>query len=270
MDYNVYHPSPLLARYIKCYWTLQMDVVPGPEATQRIFPDGCIELIFQFSDLFEQQKNNVNDLQPRCFVHGQLQQYIDLAPTGNVNTLGVRFRPFGLQPFLSCSTAALTERSVSVADIWDSAGDQLADEVLSAGTSMQRISVIERFLTKRLQNNTGNSDRVAWCTAAIARNNGNISIEQLAHEANMSRRQLERQFASHVGLSPKLYARITRFHQAMQAIEQKAQSSLTALAYDHGFYDQPHFIRDFKTFTGMSPRQYYADKPDMAALFLSQ
>ncbi len=270
MEYNVYHPAPALARYIKCYWTLEMDAVPGPEATQRIFPDGCIELIFQFRDLFEQQKNNLNDLQPRCFVHGQLHQYIDLAPTGNVSTLGVRFRPFGLQPFLPCSTASLTERSVSVADIWNGAGDQLADEVLHARTSTQRISTIEKFLLRRLNNNNINSDRVEWCTAAIARSNGNIAIEQLSQEVNMSRRQLERQFAAHVGLSPKLYSRITRFHQAMQAIEQNTQPSLTALAYDRGFYDQPHFIRDFKTFTGMSPRQYYADRPEMAALFLAQ
>jgi transcriptional regulator GlxA family with amidase domain len=96
------------------------------------------------------------------------------------------------------------------------------------------------------------------CIRLINHSNGSIPIEKLAYEVNTGRRELERKFLEQVGISPKLLARITRFQKVLNKIETEHINSFTAAAYEGGFYDQSHFIRDFKEFTGYSPNIYFA------------
>jgi transcriptional regulator GlxA family with amidase domain len=97
---------------------------------------------------------------------------------------------------------------------------------------------------------------------------GQVSVDELSEQLNINRRQLERRFASAIGLSPKQLAKIVRLQAALKMLEQGHFTSLTALAYENGYFDQAHFIKDFKEFTGLSPKQFFAGNLTMTALFV--
>jgi AraC-like DNA-binding protein len=260
MQYTVYSPSGLLSPYVKYYWTLE-DSSPGNR--ERIFPDGCMELIFHYGDLFKKYSNFIDaNNQPRSFIHGQLKSFIEVKSTGRIGVFSVRFKPDGLSAFLRVSVDELSENVVSVEDLWGPAGRTLEAKMVEAPSSFQRIRIIEEFLISHLQ--TRRDQAIHYCVHAIASAGHSQSIAMLSKEVSLSRRQLERKFISAVGVSPKFLTRIVRFQNVLQCIERDQLTSLTGIAHSGGFFDQSHFIRDFKEFTGLSPRQYFTSKLELA------
>ncbi len=264
MEYHVYIPGEALSRYIKCYWTLESSLDDAYENKQRIFPDGCIELIFHYGDLFKKYSvNGAADFQPRSFLHGQLNRYMEIEPSGNIGVFSVRFVPCGLQPFLEMDINEYTGKAISVEEIWGNEGKLVEERMMHAENTMDRIKIIEHFLSGRITMKK-NYNSVEHCVNAIIRGRGSLSIDMLSQEVNMGRRHLERKFISSVGLSPKLLSRIIRFQSALQLIERNQLSTLTEIAYAGGFYDQSHLIKDFKEFSGLNPKQYFSADLDFA------
>lgn len=229
-----------------------------PGTQQRVFPDGCMELIFHYGDLFSRYHSDGSSVyQPRSFIHGQLTQFIEIGGNGVVGIFSVRFYPGGLKPFISLSSDELNNASINIMEIWGNDGRELEERMLHAKNNDERLQIIERFLLLKLRSTTANK-LVDQCVSAIDLCKGNININDLSLQLNISRRQLERQFIAATGLNPKQYARIARLQSVLTLSAQKKYSSLTELAYDSGFYDQAHFTNDFKAFTGLSPKQYFS------------
>lgn len=270
MVYNVYRPSAPLSEHIKCYWSLQADETQTAAGKERIFPDGCTELIFHYGSLFKRHMtSNQSHMQPRSFVHGQLKQYMDIEATGAIGIFSVRFRPGGLQAFMPDDVCRVTELSVNLHDIWQQEGKYLEEKMLHAADDHHRVSIVETFLLRRYQAARANNGLVNHSVHLILQNAGNIEIERLAQILNISKRHVERRFINEVGIAPKLFSRIVRFNGMLARINEWEDTHLTRLAYEGGFSDQSHFIRDFRAFTGMAPKQYYKDRPELVRLFTS-
>ncbi len=266
MEYQQYDPGPLLAEYIKCYWNLD----GGPDSShnkERIFPDGCAELLFEYGDLFKKYTGEHYQIQPRSSIHGQLESYIELENVGRVGIFAVRFKPYGLKPFVRMGGHEFTGRNVSVQDVWGKDGSELEDRMLNARNVRERIAIVETFLMGKLHL-PYEQKMMMHCIHLLRTVKGSMAIDRLTSDCNISRRQLERRFVDHVGISPKLLSRIIRFQNTVQLLEQGNFTSLTALGFEAGFYDQAHFIKDFKEFTGLNPRQYFAEHLEMTKFFL--
>lgn len=271
MIYRTYRPHLGLAKFIKCYWSLESIDTALPASKERIFPDGCLELVFHFGDRFKKVKpDQTSGLQPRSFVHGQIKEFIELEATGKTGIFSVRFQPDGLRPFTRNSLQEITGENISLHDFWGKEGEILEDKILNASTHKQRILFLEHFLFQKLVRTTDNFSAINHCVHSIMRTNGSIGIDQLSVDLNLSRRHLERHFISCIGLTPKFLSRITRFQNTLRQLEQKQFNSLTAVAYESGFYDQAHFIRDFKKFTGLNPKQYFSRDLEMAKFLSSE
>ena len=268
MEYNVYHPNEELSKYIKYYWSLE-DVEPKtPHSKERVFPDGCIELIFHYGDHFKKiYATGVTDVQPKSFIHGQITRYIELEATGKIGIFSVRFKPAGLQPFIPFDVLQITDSTRSLTEIWGDDGNQLETTILKAATNEERVEIVERFLKSVVDPSKKNSAPIDFCIEAVLQSNGTISLEKLADELQIGKRQLERKFQSAVGLNLKMFSRITRFNYALQLIEKKEFDGFTKVAYDGGFYDQAHFIKDFKNITGLNPKQYFSENLEMVKFF---
>lgn len=268
MEYNLYPPSPELAKQVKTYWSL--DSAPGdaPHNRERIFPDGCIELIFNHGDKFRKFDSDTEfHIQPPCFVHGQLKTYFELQGLGNVGVFGARFHPAGMQPFINFDVDSFTGTTLTVQEIWGEEGKILEAEMMACTNYAQRIALLETFLLRQRQALKVDNVPVEYCVDTMIENTGNSNIEQLSAKLGMSKRQLERRFTAAVGISPKLFARIIRFQNILQLIENKEFKSFTTVAYEGGFYDQAHFIKDFKDFTGFNPKQYFSENLEMVKHF---
>lgn len=266
MDYQLYFPSESLAPYVKCYWSLANEAENG--SRERIFPDGCIELIFHSGDLF--RKYDTADsfhIQPRSFIHGQITKAIEIEPTGETKIFSARFHPGGLQRFIDFEVGQLTGITKSVTEIWGEKGTKLELEMLAADSDTARIGILEEFLSGRLAHSRRHDTDTEYCVNKIVASNGTAAIEDIASERRIGKRQLERKFIAAVGLPPKMLARILRFQHTLQLIENHAFVSFTQVAYDGGFYDQAHFIKDFRQFTGLNPKKYFSENLEMAKYF---
>jgi AraC-like DNA-binding protein len=268
MDYKVYDPSPELQPFVKCFWTLD-DERKQELVKQRVVPDGCMEMIFHYGDLYKQYfEKGTSIVQPRSFIFGQITKYIEIAPTGASGIVAARFFPEGLEPFLSIPISTLENKAISLDNIFGKNGKALEDEVLSAAGNLQRIKLIESFLVSMLADPQKIDSITKACVEIIFQSQGQLDVMQLAGKMNINRRNMERKFIAAIGLSPKQLSKVTRLQAAMKMLEQKKFSSLTSLAYENGYYDQAHFIKDFKEFTGLSPKSFFADNMRLSGLFI--
>ena len=253
MNYQTFEPSQNLARFVKCYWTLESPREEIPEK-QTIVPDGCMEMIFHFRDLYKQYiENGHHIIQPRCFVIGQLTQPIEIEPTGEIGIFSVRFHPNGFLPFATIPIKEMDNKAFSLKKLFGRDGKKIEQNILSASSTSEKIKLIETFSLNQLGDDE-TIDRIVKSTVeTIFTANGQLSVDELSKQTNINRRQMERKFSSTIGLSPKQLSKTIRLQATLKMLLNKQFTSLTALAYENEYYDQAHFIKDFKELTGFTP-----------------
>ncbi|RQO40179.1 AraC family transcriptional regulator [Chryseobacterium sp. KBW03] len=267
MNYQTFEPSHDLTAFIKCYWTLESPKEETPKK-QTIVPDGCMEMIFHYGDLYKQYLDNGNSIiQPRCFVIGQLTRPLEIEPTGKTGIFSVRFQPEGFLPFITTPIKEMENTAVSLERLFGNNGQEIGQQVLNANSTSERIKLIEIFLLNRLTDIETIDRIVKSIVETIITANGQLSIDELSRQTNLNRRQLLRKFSSAIGLSPKQLSRIIRLQAALKMLLNNQFSNLADLAYENEYYDQAHFIKEFKEFTGSTPKEFYGGHLTMSSLF---
>ncbi|WP_080779310.1 helix-turn-helix domain-containing protein [Chryseobacterium phocaeense] len=266
MDYQTFLPCAELSSLIKCYWILESPEEETPRQ-QTIVPDGCMEMIFHYGDLYKQyMEDGQAVVQPRSCVFGQLTKPLVIEPTGTTGIFSVRFHYEGFMPFASIPIKEMDDKAVSLDRLFGGPGIGLEKSILESKTPAEKIKHVEEFLLKRLDATA--IDRVVQSTIdTIITANGQISISELSQQTHINRRQIERKFSSAVGLSPKQLSKTIRLQSTLKLLLTKEFTSLTALAHESEFYDQAHFIKDFKEFTGLTPKEFYGENLKMSYLF---
>ena len=269
MNYHTYSPNPLLSHVVKVFWSLEAAASALTER-QTIVPDGCMEMIIHYGDLFAQfSADGTATLQPRSFVFGQVTRMLEIAPTGRTGIIAARFHPDGFAPFLNAAIQNFKNRAVPLLEMFGELGRILEQDVLLARSNREQIEIIEHFLISRLPA-TSHTDTLAKLSVeALIRSKGQLTVAELAEQIEVNRRMLERKFSAVIGLSPKQLSKILRLQATLKALEQKQFADLTALALENGYFDQAHFIKDFKEFTGLSPKKFYANSLALSAFFIS-
>lgn len=265
MDYQVFQPHPELASLIKCYWTLDSpkEDIPQP---QTIVPDGCMEMIFHYGDLYKQYIDGKAVVQPRYCVFGQLTEPLRIEPTGITGIFSVRFHHNGFLPFATIPIKEMDDKAVPLEDLFGAAGTELGEKIFLSNTTQEKIDLVEIFLSERL--NTETIDKIVQSTVDILLQvNGQITVHELSQQTNINRRQLERRFSSAIGMSPKQLSKTIRLQSTLKHLLNKEYVNLTALAHNAEYYDQAHFIKDFKEFTGLTPKEFYGDNLQMSYVF---
>jgi AraC-like DNA-binding protein len=270
MYYQTFKPNKDLETWVKCYWTLNSSVEDIFEK-QTIVPDGCFEMIFHYGDLYKQYYDTGQHIiQPRCFIIGQLTKPLEIEPTGVTGIFAVRFHPNGFVPFTSTSISIkdLSNTAFDLSKVFGKEGEEIVQKVINAASTLERINCVESFLISKIIN-TQTIDRIVKSAVeTIITANGQLSIQALSQKVDINRRQLERRFSSTIGLSPKQLSKVIRLQAAFKLLIDKKNTSLTDLAYEGEYYDQAHFIKDFKELTGVTPKEFYKDHLKMATLFI--
>lgn len=250
--FNIISPTSILSPYVKHYWTLEIRGIQP--ILERIIPTGCINLVFhQGTGLFSVSDNK---MQPDSFVCGHNASYTDLSSPGKLNMIVVVFHPYGAYPFFKNPMSEFLNESVSITDLSDKSYNELQNNVLNVPDNTSAIRLIEQFLIKRLSNAENNYNYKRMTAVIKAINNKTYSINSLAETACLSYKQFNRLFTQYIGTNPKEYTRIIRFQRALNILETKKISNLTQLSYESGFSDQSHLIREFKTFSGYTPKEF--------------
>lgn len=267
MNPLIFQPHQHLAPFVKCYWTLESSKETTPQKN-TIIPDGCMKMIFHYGYLYAHYPENGNRiLLPPCFVIGQLTKPYTVEPTGETETFFVCFHPNGFLPFASLPIKEMENTAVSLEQLFGRKGEEIQDLMLKTKTISDRINCIETFLFNQLKS-TDVVDHIVQSTIeTILTANGQFSIGELSKQNQINRRQLVRKFSSDIGLSPKQLSKTIRLQSTLKKMLNNQVSGLTALAYDNQYYDQAHFIKEFKEFTGLTPKEFYGDHLKMSLIF---
>jgi len=257
MHYAERAPSASLAPYVKCIWRFDSE---SPGNADRIVPDGRPELIVHFRAPYAEMTASGREMiQPAVLFAGQVTTPLRVRATGPSGVIGVRFHPHGARAFIDMPMRECTDRRLAL-----DAG--LAHLVVDAADADARIAEVERFVAMRIAAAGAESDAlVARMVEAIERAGGTLEVEDLLREAAIGRRQLERRFADAVGIGPALLAAIIRFRRVFDVIDHGGARPWTEAAIDAGYYDQSHFIREFRRFVGCTPTEFEAERSGLAS-----
>jgi AraC-like DNA-binding protein len=255
--YAEYRPSAALADVVRCIWTLEGRTDDLATAAQPILPDGRPEIVVHLGDPFELiHDDNTIERQPRTIFAGQLTSPLIVRPTGKVAVVGIRFRADGVPALIHGLQHRLAGLPRELGDLSTTLARELTDVCARQTNVSGAAGAVDDCLQRHL-NEARIDPHVRLAVATIRRRHGAGTVDDIANAAGVSRRHLERRFQDVVGLSPKRFARIARFQQALRTFEKGAtgrRGALTAAAC--GYADQAHFIRDFSELAGCSPEAH--------------
>ena len=272
MNYQTFDPHPDLQSLIKCHWILEVPADVNAER-QRIIPDGCIEMIFMLGDDVKRYtKGDEFIIQPRAMVIGQITEPFFVEPTGFVHSFATRFYPCGFANFSSAPIVKLANKETPIEDLFgESVSIKLKDQIVQANDTPARIKIVENFLLTRLQHKATIDSIVKSTIDAILSTGGSATINAIVKNDLSRRRQLERKFMKQIGISPKQLGRVIRLQAALNLLLNQQPESFTSVAYESEYYDQAHFIKDFKDFTGITPKDFLKDNTmALSSLFYSK
>ncbi len=243
---RIYKPKEELRRYVRYYWVLESDE-PFSVLT---FPIGCSQMIFhRRTPLFIPESSSRQD---RFTISGQVNFPAHIASEGDTEMIVAVFYPHTIKMFIDTPPSAFYNREISGYDIGNKQLNLLADRIFDCADSETAISVIEQWLIDRITSSL-NIERIGASLTALLLS-PSVSVENLAGIACLGRKQYGRLFREYVGINPKEYGRIARFQQALRMM-QLGSRDYADIAYANGYSDQSHFIRDFRQFSGMTPKQ---------------
>ncbi len=267
---KIFKPNSDLVNFVKCFWTLESSIEKTPKRN-TIVPDGTMKLIFHYGDLYWHHPENENSfLQPRCFLIGQLTKPYIVEPTGKTGTFVIRFHPNGFSPFTNIPIKKMENKPTPLKELFGHKGEKLEQEILNAKTTRQRINISETFLLELLKDQEVKDRIINSTIETILKYKGQLTVNELSKQVNLNRRMLTRKFSSDIGLSPKQLSKIVRLQTSLKSLLQKEKTKLTDLAYENEYFDQAHFIKDFKKFTGITPKEFYGENLKMSLIFDSK
>ena len=228
-----------LAPYVECLWTLEPDRVL-PEHT--VLPDGCTDIVY-----------SRGRPAPEPQVVGVMTRAHKFALVPGQFDCGVRFRPGMSRGFLRVTGNEIADQSVPLSEIWGTAGRDLATQLADATSAEECVGLI----AERLPDPSALGVVQQVCTF-IVEQCGQVRMDDLARDAALSARQLRRLFLEQVGLSPKHFSRVIRFRHSLSQLQTSQRGDWTRVALDSGYYDQAHFINEFRELSGYTPGEFVA------------
>jgi AraC-like DNA-binding protein len=257
MQYQEHYIEPSLRPFIKVIWSMENDTVTFGGTPMRILPDTCVELVIHYSDPFLTTfSNDTTSIQGHSFIVAQMKNFMEIQPNGKVGLIAVRFTAWGAYHFFGIPMKEVANGETALQFVWNTLAGEIEDRIASASANNQRIQIIQQYLLFQLAKNGKFDHAVDFCLNEISLAKGQLTIEELSYKTGISNRQLVRRFNNCIGLSPKEFARITKFLHSLDYLRQFPQKSLTEVGYECGYYDQAHFIRDFKEYSGLTPGEY--------------
>ena len=258
--FETIEPSGILKKYIKNYYLVEINQSAGFLSSERVLPNGHISMAFHYGPPSKFKKDNSDEyIEPNLVICGQQTNYYDLSLSGKTGMIVILFKPHGVQPFFNFPINELKNENLSLLDLIKQEATELEDKFFNSKNNQQRIALIETFLFNRFVANK-DFERVEHAIKVIEKAKGQVKTQFIAQEVCLGIKQFERIFSKHVGLNPKKYAGIIRCQNVLQMKKKNEGANLYQLAFDAGYYDQSHFIHDFKSFSGLSPRDFFNNR----------
>ncbi|MBD0258295.1 MAG: AraC family transcriptional regulator [Cytophagales bacterium] len=251
--------TPRLANLIQHFWVGEVTNAPGRTFTHVAVAQSSAEILIHYEGEFEALLlGNTTQKAPVAAFYGPTvhhQQYASCSKKAGI--FGIKLSPFAIPALFSMPASELTNQSVALADVLGCKTTAFAEKILAAKTGEEKARIASSFFEERRSKQQNKFRGIEYAVACAHRTKGRVDIKFLVHASCLSPRQFERNFKALTGFSAQTYLRIVRFEHAIHGFPGPPKS-LTEFSLACGYYDQAHFNRDFKLFTGLTPHQYFA------------
>jgi AraC-like DNA-binding protein len=251
--YQVQHP--LLKKYINFFWELQIDHI---QLHHRLVPQRNINLRFNLSDIQHYISHQGKEcLLEDVYFTGLQSKFLNayLKLNGKVDVLGICFAPDGFYPFLKIPVSEFRNQILGAGETGFLVAKTLIDKLKSVPDTGTRLAILENDLLSILRSSCETPDNFRQIFKALRQHNS-PDITDFCRQNNISIRQLERMYIKYVGLPASMWHTLNRFHSSMNQLLHSDYSKLSDLAYDNEFFDQVHFIKEFRRFAGDTPGKF--------------
>lgn len=234
-------PSEELQFFIEHFWIVEWDL-EDDTYKQEILSYPSVQLVFE--------KENT-------WIWGVVTGKFKRSLKGGGKVLGVKFKPGGFYPFFQSSVSTISDGVLAFNKVFDADVTELEKEILSPDNNEKSVQRVERFLKNNLPEEDERVKQVNEIIDTVMENKYLIKVDQLVEKLEISKRSLQRLFKWYVGISPKWLIKRFRLHEvAAKIAEEEKGTDWAELAFELGYYDQAHFIKDFKSVVGQTPAEY--------------
>ena len=257
----MHQPGPPLDEFVHWFWFYSD--LQASHNRERLLPDGTSELVIDLSEvprkLYDRNDSRLYREFRGSWLSGSRADFIVIDVVQKTSMIGVHFKPGGAAAFLEIPADELTGRVEETDRILGRPMNDLRTQLLEEHSVDRRFALLERFLRERLTI----PDRHDAISYAIRRLTDSPEVERtcaVAAELGISQKHFISLFRARVGLTPKKFCRVRRFHKALHEIETNRSLDWAGFAAATGYYDQSHFIRDFHAFSGLNPSKYLTER----------
>ena len=260
MRYRHRVPRPPLDSFIESIWVYQND--PRPHALERILPTGAAQLIV---NLKEDQTRLYDPATPHrpvttsgSVLSGVQSRFQVIDTSEQEYVAGVAFKAGGTTPFMRLPAHETRDRDVPLELLWGRRRtERLRERLLESGNIDGKLDVLEAAL-REMWRPPGLHPAVTFALARFAQVPLTTSVAAVTDTIGLSAKRFIERFKFEVGMTPKHYCRIRRFQRALTLANRGCHIEWTGVALDCGYFDQAHFIHDFRLFAGLTPTAYQA------------
>lgn len=250
MQYRQYAVHPALRHWVRYFWSYDAHTAEPINLHVHSFADRYPRLVFQDTRWAVPMMDEAGNCKPVCYISG-----IDTLPTdayweSRFSHFGVSFEPHALFAIFGIDAAALTNQTPDIRLLDKTA---LPGLLLNASSHQQRVQLVSRYIVEKISKTKTAPLFLSLCKDWKKYLGSEKKFSQLARQQKISERQLQRRFRQQVGISARHFTAVAKFNEALELLQQASYGDLTKLAYDLNYYDQSHFIREFRQFSGLSP-----------------
>ena len=260
MIFRQYVPGEPLASYVDTFWFYEDLAVP--HRRERVLPDGTFQLIINLRDeprrLFERGGAAQETLFRGAWISGAHSQYIVIDALPGSSMIGAHFKPGGAAAVLGLPAHELRNRVVELDGIWNAAASELREQLLAACRPDAKFRILEQWLLGRLHCRAADHQmrqRIVWARDRFVRADA-LPIGDVVAQLGISHRRFINEFQAEVGMTPKQFCRIRRFQQVIARLQAARTVKWADVACACGYFDQAHFVNDFRAFSGLRPTDY--------------
>jgi AraC-like DNA-binding protein len=267
MPFLSHIPGPPLSQFVNLLWLYEG--YTQPHAKERILPTGEMQIVINLledrSCVYDRDDTGRCQTFTGSLLSGAHSQYQVIGTAQQASVMGVCFRPGGAFPFLRSPAGELRDTTVSLDTLWGRAAIDLRDQLLEAATHQFRFEVLERALLAELargfdQHDLDQHGLVGFALRRFMDTPHMTTIASVSEQIGLSPKRFIQVFRDETGFTPKVFCRIRRFHRALDRMEGRKNVEWANVALDCGYFDQAHFIHDFRAFSGINPSSYLAHR----------